>query len=264
MNTPNYTPTTSTGREITAVIIDDDLPSVEILRDALAAYPDVRLLATATNLAEGRKILDELSPDLAFLDIEFPDGSGLDIFSDENPYPETRFVFYTLYSKYFHEAFRLRAFDYLLKPFDPQEVGLILERFKLDGHLPGMTAGEMHKTLKARQDSQPIAITTLTNDKVIVPPSSILFFRYDSERKIWETVLNTLERHILKRHTTAELILSYGNCFVRTHKAYIINIDYLGLITGNECRLLPPFNDLTEIKISKNFKRQLLDRFYDI
>ncbi len=254
----------NTTEPISVVIIDDDKASVDVLRETLATYPHVNLLATASNLKEGRELLNELNPDLVFLDIEFPDGNGLDIFDEDNPLPSTRFIFYTLYSKYYHEAFRLRAYDYLLKPFDPQEVDLILERYRLEGSLPGITAPEVRRNLPHRPDVLPISITTLTGERLILPPNAILFFKYDSSRKIWEAVLTTLERHILKRHTTAELILSYGPDFVRTHKAYIININYLGVLTGNECRLLPPFNEITEIKISKNYKRPLLDRFYDL
>lgn len=255
---------TEETEEITVIIIDDDIPSAELLRDALATHPDVHLLGTYTTLAKGRKAIEELNPELVFLDIEFPDGSGLDLFENDKRYPGTHFIFYTLYSKYFHEAFRLRAFDYLLKPFDPDEVALILERYRLDDVLPGGYSEEIHSFFSDRAEIQPIAITTLTNEKIIVPPSSIIFFRYDSERKIWEAVLANLHRYILKRHTNADLILSYGPSFVRTHKSYIVNIHYLALITGNECRLLPPFNEITEIKISKSYRRQLLDRFYDI
>lgn len=249
---------------IKVVIVDDDLPSVEVLRNTLESFPDVEVCECASNITDGRRAIISHKPDLVFLDIEFPDSSGLDIFDNLKGLPATRFVFYTLYSKYFHQALKLRAFDYLLKPFDPEEVRLILDRYRLAGRLPGLTASDVCQSLPMRPELQPIAITTITNDKVIVPPGGILFFKYDSERKIWEVILSTLQRYILKRHTTAELILSYGNDFVRTHKAYIINISYLALISGNECRLLPPFDNITEIKISKNYKRQLLDRFYDI
>ena len=252
-------------KSVSVIIIDDDLPSVEVLCDALATYPEVKILAKCPDLEAGRKEIERHTPDLVFLDIEFPGGvSGLDLFEDGMTYPGVRFVFYTVYSKYIHEALKLRTFDYLLKPFDPEEIGLILERFRIEDRLPGITASEVSRSFPLRSTSKQIAITTLTNDRVIVSPGSILFFKYDSGRKIWEVILTSLQRYMLKRHTTAELILSYGSDFVRTHKSYIVNIAYVGLITGNECRLLPPFNDITEIKISKNFKRPLLDRFYDI
>ncbi len=253
------------NKHISVIIIDDDLPSVEVLCEALSAYPEVEIVARCSDLEEGRSQIELHTPDLVFLDIEFPGGvSGLDLFENGKTYPGIRFVFYTVYSRYIHEALKLQTFDYLLKPFDPEEIGLILERFRIEDRLPGITAEEVNRTLPSRNVSKLIAITTLTNVRVIVPPGSILFFKYDSGRKIWEVILTTLQRYMSKRHTTAEMILSYGEDFVRTHKTYIVNIAYIGPITGNECRLLPPFNDITEIKISKNFKRSLLDRFYDI
>lgn len=250
--------------ELRVVIIDDDRPSIDVLADALGACAGVKIVGTARTLREGRTLIESKRPDLVFLDIELPDGSGLDLFSAGKEYPGTRFVFYTVYSKYFHEAFRLRAYDFLLKPFEPNEVRLILERCRLEEGKPGVTANEVAGCLPQRGEGQPISISIMTGEKLIVPPSAILFFKYDSDRKIWEAVMTNLQRHILKRHTTAELILSYGSDFVRTHKSYIINISYLAMLVGNECRLLPPFNDIEEIKISKNFRRALLDRFYDL
>ena len=251
-------------RNVSVVIIDDDLPSVEVVREALAKYPYVDIIGTAISLDEGRKLLKKTKPDLVFLDIEYPDGSGLELFTNGQKWGPTRFIFYTQYQKYFHEAFRLRAYDYLLKPFDPDEVGLILERYRLEGQLPGVTAGDICKMITLRADQAFLSVSTLSGDKLIIPPTSVLFFKYDSDRKIWEAIMTTLERHILKRHTTAESILSYGPEFVRTHKSYIINSIYLGEITQTDIKLLPPFNDIDEIKISKNYRRALLERFYDI
>ena len=51
---------------------------------------------------------------------------------------------------------------------------------------------------------------------------------------------------------------------MRTHKQYIVNVRYVGIINGNDCMLLPPLDNITEIKISKTYRRELMDRFYDI
>ena len=99
---------------------------------------------------------------------------------------------------------------------------------------------------------------------MILFPKDIVFFRYDTDRKLWEVVLNTLQHIILKRNTTADTILKYGPQFVRTHKSYIVNEAYISMISGNECRLVPPYHDLSPIKISKVYRAQLLDLFYDL
>lgn len=99
---------------------------------------------------------------------------------------------------------------------------------------------------------------------MILFPRDVVFFRYDTNRKLWEVVLSTLQHIILKRNTTADTILNYGPQFVRTHKSCIVNIGFISMISGNECRLVPPYDNITDIKISKVYRPQLLDMFYDL
>lgn len=254
------------SEKLSVLIIDDDLPSIQVLLDALSRRKEVGECRTATSLAEGTEILETYAPDLLFLDMEFPGSNGLDWY-DDAPIPDrTKVVFYTGYQRYIHDALSTRVFDFLLKPFDPEELGIILTRAEAEsrGSSPtpiiprGAERGDSPLSLRS------IAITTITNDKLIVSPSGILYFRYDSERKLWECVMTSLRRFILKRQSTAETILQYGTDFVRVHKKFIININFLGIISGVDCTLLPPYDNIKEIKMSKSYKRDLLDRFYDI
>ncbi|MDE6510848.1 MAG: LytTR family transcriptional regulator DNA-binding domain-containing protein, partial [Muribaculaceae bacterium] len=197
-----------------------------------------------------------------------PAGSGL-AWYDNTPLPEnTKVVFHTCYQRYIHDALSLRVFDFLLKPFDPSELDVIISRLRhLDHHLPkGSSNTQSISSFIPTSGISPklLSITSVTNSKVIVNPADIVYFRYMSDRKIWECVFYNLKRIILKRQTTAETILGYGPDFVRTHKQFIVNVRYVGIINGNDCILLPPLDNITEIKISKTFRRDLMDRFYDI
>ncbi|MBD5357874.1 MAG: response regulator transcription factor [Bacteroides sp.] len=272
MNTPQ------TLSKIKVVIIDDDIPSIRILEKALSEREDVTLCGSAENLSEGEKLVQLHTPDLLFLDMEFPGSNGLEWYENTNLPAATRVVFHTCYKRYIHDALSLRVFDFLLKPFDPSDLDVILKRFRslssestwrsnrqLDGrnafNIPGrMTDNVIGNNYNAR----PLAITSVINSKIIVNPAEIVYFRYLSDRKIWECVFSNLKRIILKKQTTAETILAYGSDFVRTHKQFIVNMRYVGIISGNDCILLPPLDSITEIKISKSYRRDLLDRFYDI
>lgn len=249
---------------IDTVIIDDDNPSILVLADRLKAFPDVRLVATAGNGEEGWNTVMQYKPELLFLDVELSDTSGLEFLSSLDKHIDwnMKVVFYTSYEKYLL-ALRLQAFDFLLKPVSDSELSLIMDRVLL--------CREEHPWL-GRHFSQPpmpsavqsILITTITNDKLIVRPENIGFFKYDSERKLWKVVLNSLQHFILKHQTTADTILNYAPEFIQIHKSYIININYLYLISENSCTLLPPFNKVSELKVSKIYKKKLLDRFYDM
>lgn len=65
----------------------------------------------------------------------------------------------------------------------------------------------------------------------------------------------------LRRGMTAEQITLYSPCFVQIHQSYIINIDYLMLIRDNKCVLYPPFDKVTELLVSKKYKKELQNRF---
>ena len=255
-------------KKIKALIIDDDLPSTSLLADELTRRDDIELCPTAESLKEGERHIAAFKPDLIFLDMKFPEGNGLAWYEETSLPENTKVVFHTCYQRYIHDALSLHVFDFLLKPFDPAELDVILTRYRT-ADTPMQKPGAQTPyvpAFSARNQTGPklLSITSVTNSKVIVNPADIVYFRYMSDRKIWECVFYNLKRIILKRQTTAETILGYGPDFVRTHKQYIVNVRYVGIINGNDCMLLPPLDNITEIKISKTYRRELMDRFYDI
>lgn len=253
---------------IKVAIIDDDIPSVELLKDALSKFSDVVICGVANDLEEGNKLVARTKPDLLFLDMAFPNDNGLQWFENSNLPSNTRVVFYTCYQRYIHDALSLRVFDFLLKPFDASELDVIIKRYRTLRQ-QGNSGRDQFNNIPMQPsashgNTRLISITSVINSKVIVNPADIVYFRYLSDRKLWECVFSNLKRIILKRQTTAEAILAYGPDFVRTHKQFIVNIRYVGIINGNDCILLPPLDNITEIKISKSYRRDLLDMFYDI
>lgn len=254
--------------KIKVIIIDDDLPSIRLLAEELSRRNDIELCATSESLREGETLIAKHQPDMIFLDMKFPQGNGLAWYEEATLPEHSKVIFHTCYQRYIHDALSLRVFDFLLKPFDPSELDVIIRRFRnIDRqpqkpNIPTVSCTAYVPT----QSSHPrlLSITSVTNSKVIVNPADIVYFRYMSERKIWECVFYNLKRIILKRQTTAETILGYGPDFVRTHKQFIVNVRYVGIINGNDCILLPPLDNIDEIKISKTYRRELMDRFYDI
>ncbi len=255
-------------KKIKTVIIDDDIPSIKLLAEEISRRNDIELCATAETLEEGERAVAQHQPDLIFLDMKFPEGNGLVWYENTNLPEKTKVVFHTCYQRYIHDALSLRVFDFLLKPFDPTELDVIIKRYRqLDNtQIKGNTSVGQVPSISVLQPERPrlLSITSVTNSKMIVNPADIVYFRYMSDRKIWECVFYNLKRIILKRQTTAETILGFGPDFVRTHKQYIVNIRYVGIINGNDVMLLPPLDTITEIKISKTYRRDLMDRFYDI
>lgn len=247
---------------IKVIIIDDDKPSITVLENELKVFQDVQIVARAFNSIEGENAIIKYKPDLLFLDIELPNVSGIEFLSvlSNKLTWNMKVVFYTSYEKYILQALRLQAFDFLLKPVNRNELSLVMNRFYMDGNCFPKTT----QTIYHNPNTKSILLTTITNDKIVVKPQNIGYFRYNSERKLWEIILDNFQHFILKHHTTAEVILNYSSDFIQIHKTYIININYLGIIQENTCIMLYPLNTITELKISKIYRKKLLDKFYNL
>ncbi|MDE5797250.1 MAG: LytTR family DNA-binding domain-containing protein [Muribaculaceae bacterium] len=256
---------------IRVTIIDDDPIAVTVLKDMLQKYDWIEVSGTAFTFEDGCRLLETLRPELVFLDVELNETTGLDLLEElDIPDGEApKIIFYTAYPRYMLNALRMQAFDFLLKPVDVAELSLILERYRLQrgGCAPLLhSKGEIRPvaTTASVRTPRSMTVSTVTNERLVVAPSDIVYFKYDQMRKLWEVILKNMKRYVLRRHTTAETLLSLSEQFVRTHKTYIVNAGYLAKISDTECELVPPFNRITEIKISRTYRRGLLDCFYDL
>jgi two-component system LytT family response regulator len=113
---------------LTALLVDDEPLANERMRGLLADCGGVNCIGTAGSVATARKALEALAPDVIFLDMEMPGGTGLDLLPSV---PEgTQVVFVTAYEKYAVEAFAAAALDYLVKPVNPERLTETLRRVK--------------------------------------------------------------------------------------------------------------------------------------
>ena len=113
---------------LTALLVDDEPLANERMRGLLADSGGVNCIGTAGSVATAQKALETLAPDVIFLDMEMPGGTGLDLLPSV---PEgTQVVFVTAYEKYALEAFAAAALDYLVKPVNPERLSETLRRLK--------------------------------------------------------------------------------------------------------------------------------------
>ena len=243
------------------VIVDDDEASLENLSFKLKKDERFSLEGMAKNGKQGKKTIEKVQPDLLFLDVEMPDMTGLDLLRDirEKLTWSMKVVFYTAYDKYMIQAIRESAFDYLLKPFEAQGLKEILDRFLEDDD-------KNRKTLIPVDNSsvpagETFLVFTPTNDMRALRPAEIGFFRYCPDRKQWEVILTNQPPLLLRRGMKAEQIIQYSRNFVQIHQSFIINIDYLMIIRDSKCILYPPFDKVSELQVSRKYKKELQDRF---
>lgn len=253
-----------TDGKIEVVIVDDERTAIDALRQGLAAYRDFEIKGTAANGAKGKKMIMELHPDLLFLDVELPDVLGLNLLSEirNEVLWDMKVVFYTSYDKYLLQALRESAFDFLLKPFESEDLRMIVERYRkaiATNLTPPPSFAASVNALLPQQGM--FMISTVTGFKLL-RLEEIGYFEYLKDKRQWQVVLFNHTQLNLKRNTRAEDIISYSPAFMQISQSAIVNINYLALIDGKCCQLYPPFHDRSDLVISRSFLKDLQERFY--
>ncbi len=113
--------------EIRTIIVDDERLARRNLKDLLRERPYVHVIGEATSVETACEVIVETGPDLVFLDVRMPEGSGFELIEKLNEAPPVIFV--TAYEEFAVRAFENNAVDYLLKPIDPGRLDLSLKKF---------------------------------------------------------------------------------------------------------------------------------------
>ena len=108
------------------IVIDDEKPGRDRVKRLLAAHPDFELAGEAADADAAVRLIDETTPDLCFLDVQMPEGTGFDVLERVRHVPHVIFV--TAYDRYAVPAFEVRSIDYLLKPVGRERFAEALER----------------------------------------------------------------------------------------------------------------------------------------
>ena len=108
------------------VIVDDEKPARQRLRSLLSTHDDFEIVGEARNADSAVALIDELAPDLCFLDVQMPEGNGFEVLRRVRKIPGV--IFTTAFDQYAVQAFEVRSFDYLLKPFSRTRFAEALDR----------------------------------------------------------------------------------------------------------------------------------------
>ena len=119
-----------TREKLKAIVVDDEPLARRGLRLRLDNIEDVEIIAEASNGREARERILELRPDVAFVDIQMPGVSGLELVQQLPKEQLPQIVFVTAYDQYAVEAFEINAVDYVLKPIEEERLALALERVR--------------------------------------------------------------------------------------------------------------------------------------
>ena len=242
-------------KQLHTVIIDDEPDSIELLQLQLQKNcPQVKVIATYTNPLQALKDIHHFTPDLLFLDIEMPVINGFEIL-EKMQEKDMSVIFVTAYNQFALKAFKFNALDYLVKPFDTDELTDAVAKAER------LNKPTKHQLANLQQQlyGEPISRIAIPgqhgaffiefNDIIYVEASnnySIIVLQDDRRFTISKT-LKDVQEVLEERH------------FLRVHRQYIINLNSLKQFNRNENTLV--MNNGSVIPIARNQKERLIEKY---
>ena len=205
---------------IKAMIIEDEQLARDLIKDYLKEYDDISLLGEYEDGFSGLKAINELKPDLVFLDIQMPKLTGFELLEllDHRP----AIIFTTAYDQYAIKAFEHNTVDYLLKPFSKERfreaINRAFERISQGGN---ETVDKLVVHMDKAVDSLHRVVVKSGSKINVIPVGDIIYIEAQDDY----VMIYTPERKFLKQKTMKyfEAHLSQEE-FVRIHRSYIARI----------------------------------------
>ena len=230
---------------VRALIVDDEAPARSELRYLLQAHPEVEVVGEAASPTEALELTRELAYDVVFLDVEMPGASGL----DTAPHIRERrdppvVVFVTAHAQYAVDAFAVEAFDYLLKPVDPDRLARVVERLRERSH----------------EDAAPVEKVAVVSGggTELLDPDQIHFAHAEGDY----SRVHTYDRAYLCTSSLGDLEDRLGSRFARIHRSYLVNLAKVSGVrrASDRFRLQLADEARTELDVSRRQSREVRER----
>jgi two-component system response regulator LytT len=210
---------------ITALIVEDEQLACDELVYLLKEFPDFEVIGTAKHGFQALKLIEDLEPDVVFLDVQMPGMDGMSVIRTlkEKGGPLPHFIMATAYDQYAVEAFRLEALDYLLKPVEKERLALTIDRAR-------RAVAEKAKSPQPEPAAPPRTGAHRTkllirnaNRNLIVDANDVIYATIDDG--LITVVATSLEGQ--SNYRTIEELQSNldPDTFWRVHRSYLVNIN---------------------------------------
>lgn len=211
-----------------ALIIEDEEPARALLSHFLADFDIIELIGECSDGFSGLKAIQELRPDLVFLDIQMPKLSGFELLELLDEWPEI--IFTTAYDEYAIKAFELNAVDYLMKPFSKDRLRSAVDKVIGRTHTKAGVQPQLQQLVSAWQ-SEPkkleriavksgskIHLITVEEIEHIESQDDYVMIYCSAGRFLKKETLSDLEENLPKER------------FMRVHRSHIVNLDQIARI----------------------------------
>lgn len=199
-----------------ALLIDDERLARAELRRLLAAHPEIEIVGEAVNAADGVAQINALKPDLVFLDVQMPGGSGFDMLAALDQAPDV--IFTTAFDQYALQAFEVNALDYLQKPIQAARMAAALRRC---AGRQLATAPSTPKKLFIK-DGERCWFVALQDIRLFESEGNYTRIYFGDHQPLMLRSLNQLEDKLDPQ------------CFFRANRRHIVNLDFVDKVEPND------------------------------
>lgn len=238
-----------------AIIIDDESTGRKAVRNYIIKYATyIDILDEADSVKNGVLSIIAHKPDLVFLDIRMPDGTGFDLL-EKLPGINFQIIFVTAYEQHAIKAFKYSAVDYLLKPINPDDFMAAVAKLESKNKLKDIEQ-KVELLLKNNNKFEKIALPSTSGLKMVAIADII---RCESDNNYTLFYFNDKSKYLASRTLKEydELLSSEG--FYRTHKSHLVNLKYITEYVKGEGGFVI-LKDGKSIDVSRRKKEGLIQR----
>jgi two-component system LytT family response regulator len=210
---------------IEAVIVDDDPLNLALLKAQIANnFNDIEIIGTAVNVKTGQELIESTNPDLVFLDIAMPDGTGFDLLEN---LINTNFqvIFCTANDQHALRAFEFSAVDYLVKPISVDDLKKSISKYKKLNSIDNITGKLQTLRDNFSTPNKKLILPSMSGMKIVNVDDIVRFEASDSYSYVY--ILNEKTPFLVSRGLKTFEDLLTTSCFARVHNKHFINLKYV-------------------------------------
>ncbi len=201
-----------------ALIVDDERLARKELMKLLEDHPMIEVVGEAMNAEEATQMVNELNPDLLFLDIQMPGKTGFQLLEELDSVPLV--VFTTAYDEFALKAFEVNALDYLLKPIQPERLAEAVSKLADKERAKNAAIRGPEKKLGLAdqvfvKDGDRCWFVSLTNVRLFESDGNYIKVYFDNNRPMIHKSLNALDEKLDER------------AFFRASRKHIVNLSWV-------------------------------------